>query len=301
MNNNCIQQHPLITVITAAKNAEQTLERCLISVQNQTYTNTEHIIVLGSSQDATQQILNNHIATNLKLKVLPTQVEGIYSALNEGIKSALGEYILILGADDWLEPNGLSLLIHAIYKHKADFAVGWANLVTNSKNELISTKNIRKINNFDFRILTGGMPFCHQAMLASKKCYDICGLYDETLSLSSDYKWVKQLFLSKQKICTTQNVVVNFNTQGSSINKKKWMWEHKKLLAESYCMSSQHAMKLLNYFYDEEEIDINQLYTIACETNNIELLKSIFGNTLEKVCKIYNVQLINKIHANHTT
>lgn len=92
-----------ITVITICRNCRDDLERTVQSVVSQTYPNIEYIVVDGASTDGTQQMLASYqkrIDT-----IISEPDDGIYDALNKGVKSATGEWILCLNAGDTFTSN----------------------------------------------------------------------------------------------------------------------------------------------------------------------------------------------------
>jgi glycosyltransferase involved in cell wall biosynthesis len=94
-------QKPLISIITASLNAEQTIRDTLESVKGQTARGAEHIVCDGGSIDATVSILEKYGGT-YDLTWLSESDRGIADALNKGLKLAKGSYILVIQADDAL-------------------------------------------------------------------------------------------------------------------------------------------------------------------------------------------------------
>lgn len=96
---------PLISVILPVYNGAQTLEAALQSITSQTYRSVELIVVDGKSTDRTPDILQTHREA---ITVLITETdEGIYDAINKGIRRSSGEWIYILGADDALASSDI--------------------------------------------------------------------------------------------------------------------------------------------------------------------------------------------------
>lgn len=94
-----------ISVIIPAYNAEKTIERCLNSVIEQSYTNVEVIVVDDGSKDRTLSIANEVAKNDSRVKVISKQNGGAASARNVGIKLASGEFITFLDADDYIEKD----------------------------------------------------------------------------------------------------------------------------------------------------------------------------------------------------
>lgn len=93
---------PLITVITVVYNAAKALEATILSVINQNYPKVEYIIIDGASTDGTQAIINKH---QDKITYWISEPDnGVYDAMNKGVKAAHGDWVYFLGAGDTLSP-----------------------------------------------------------------------------------------------------------------------------------------------------------------------------------------------------
>ncbi|NDY42302.1 glycosyltransferase [Dissulfurirhabdus thermomarina] len=91
---------PLISIITVVYNGGRTIEKTIKSVLDQSYKNIEYIIVDGKSTDNTLEIIKKY--ENRIDYWISEKDEGIYDAMNKGVKKASGDWILFLGADDIL-------------------------------------------------------------------------------------------------------------------------------------------------------------------------------------------------------
>jgi glycosyltransferase involved in cell wall biosynthesis len=89
---------PLVSVITVVYNGIATIERTIQSVLSQTYADIEYVIVDGGSSDGTVDLIRKYESQ------IPNWVSekdnGIYDAMNKGIKRAKGDWVFFLGADD---------------------------------------------------------------------------------------------------------------------------------------------------------------------------------------------------------
>ncbi len=105
--------HPLISIIVPLYNAENTLERCIDSILNQTETNFEILLINDGSYDESGNICDRYGTQDSRIKVFHKQNGGSSSARNYGIERASGEWITFCDADDyvfekWLENYELS-------------------------------------------------------------------------------------------------------------------------------------------------------------------------------------------------
>ena len=94
------------SIVTITYNAEECLQRTLDSVWEQTYQYLEHIIVDGNSTDESVAIIKDYArnieekSLHLALKWISEPDNGIYNAMNKGIRMATGDYVQILNSGD---------------------------------------------------------------------------------------------------------------------------------------------------------------------------------------------------------
>lgn len=89
---------PTISIITVCYNAEKEIERTIKSVVSQTYTDKEYVIIDGASSDSTIHIVDKY-KNNIQ-RVVSELDEGIYDAMNKGVKAATGKWIVMMNAGD---------------------------------------------------------------------------------------------------------------------------------------------------------------------------------------------------------
>ena len=114
-NSNLGNKPPLFTIITVVRNGEQTLERCIKSVKHQTFQDFEYLIIDGASSDKTHKIIKQN--SDIVDYSISEKDEGLYFAMNKGLKLARGSYVGILNADDIYSSNTLELVQNAIKKN----------------------------------------------------------------------------------------------------------------------------------------------------------------------------------------
>lgn len=112
-----------VSVIIPIYNAEKYISQCLESLLNQTLLEIEIICVNDSSTDGTLDILNRYAKKNQRIKVISQENAGAGAARNRGLSVAKGEYLSILDADDFFEPNMLEEAFNKAINDKADIVV----------------------------------------------------------------------------------------------------------------------------------------------------------------------------------
>lgn len=97
----------LISIIVPCFNQANYLSEALASIEKQTHSNWECIIVNDGSTDQTNEVAELFVKNDKRFKYISQQNGGLSNARNNGIKEAMGDFIQLLDADDLLEKNAL--------------------------------------------------------------------------------------------------------------------------------------------------------------------------------------------------
>ena len=171
-------RYPLISIITVVYNCKDDLEMTIKSIIDQTYPNIEYIVIDGNSNDGTIDIIKKY--QNKITYWISEPDEGIYDAMNKGIRQSTGDWINFMNAGDRVyDQNILSSLFIPVPKPSTDIIYG--------DTEFIYTfgKYIRKPASLTY--LKESMIFCHQSsfvrtyLLKKREFntkYKICADYD---------------------------------------------------------------------------------------------------------------------------
>ncbi|HJY98737.1 MAG TPA: glycosyltransferase [Patescibacteria group bacterium] len=189
------QENPFFSIITCTKNSAKYLQKNIISVENQSYKNLEHIFVDGFSKDSTIRIIDRYRVRHPSMvKLFRTKPTGISNAMNTGINRARGKYILVLHSDDRLYGKNILKKVYTyLTAHpKFDWIYGKINVVEENGIS-IGKYPARKIYRFFPKYLLkfyNTVP--HQAVFIKRSIFEKFGGFDETLTsvMDVDY-WLK--------------------------------------------------------------------------------------------------------------
>jgi glycosyltransferase involved in cell wall biosynthesis len=202
-----------ISIITASYNSSKTIRETLESVANQTYEYIEHIIVDGASKDGTLEIIKNyhHVA-----KVISEPDNGIYDAMNKGIRVATGDVIGFLNSDDFLTSReSISKIADALNSNKVDAVFGDIKFVSAvDLGKVIRFYSSKKFN--PSRFAWGYMP-AHPTFYSYRKFYEKNGLFKTDYKICADYELlVRFLYSNKMSYNYIENVLVTMRAGGVS-------------------------------------------------------------------------------------
>jgi glycosyltransferase involved in cell wall biosynthesis len=198
------ENFPLVSVITVCKNSVDTLERCLLSVQQQQYPNIEHIILDGGSTDGSLAILDKHSNKIAFWKSEPDN--GIYDAMNKAIQFAKGDWILFLGADDFLYPGFSDFCLRLKVNRRLYYGCSlWENIVQGGmyRKYDLAKKNI-----------------CHQAIFYPKHIFEKYK-YNTRYKVRADYVLNMQCWAEKDFDAEYIPILVSNYTPGGFSGKVK--------------------------------------------------------------------------------
>lgn len=120
---------PKISIIVPVYGVEQYIAKCLTSIQNQTFTDFECIVVDDGSPDNSIAIAKQLVGNDPRFIFLEKENGGQASARNMGLDYAKGDYIAFLDSDDYIAPNYLSELYNCLLKNSADIACCGINYI----------------------------------------------------------------------------------------------------------------------------------------------------------------------------
>ena len=102
----------MISVIVPVYNVEKYLEECLDSIQNQTYSDIEVILVNDGSTDKSKEICGKYCKQDNRFQLLNQENQGLSAARNNGVAASTGEFIAFVDSDDIILPNYLETLMY---------------------------------------------------------------------------------------------------------------------------------------------------------------------------------------------
>ncbi len=131
----------LVSIIIPVYNVEKYIEKCVISLLNQTYNNCEFIFINDGTKDDSVNIIKKF--KDDRIILIEQSNQGVSSARNAGLKKSKGKYIMFLDADDYVANDYVEYLYDLISKNDADFA--YTTNLYQSKNDIQIDKDYIEI------------------------------------------------------------------------------------------------------------------------------------------------------------
>ena len=236
------------SIITITYNAEAFLPRTVESVLSQHYRDIEHIIIDGASTDSTISVAQDYMQRSYaaqnghEVRIVSEPDNGLYDAMNKGLRQASGDYICFLNAGDFFpNANVLDTIVSRSLTGKSRQQLpaviyGDTDIVDNEGN-FLRHRRLAPPRNLTWRSFRKGMLVCHQAFYAR---LDIARTvpYDTRYRYSADVDWCIRVMKEAERmgagLAYVDSVVANYTQEGQTTK------HHRDSLKERYRVMQCH-------------------------------------------------------------
>ena len=213
-----------ISVVTVCFDSDATIEATIQSVMSQKYKNIEHIIIDGGSSDNTHSILDRY-KCNFSAMIIESD-QGIYDAMNKGIKLSSGEVICLLNSDDVFASDDVLSRVALEFTQHPQAEVLLTNITHAETNDLWG----RPLRNVSMRYfspwhLRFGFNPPHPGLFLRSEVYKKCGLFELGYSISADYEYMVRLFI-KCRINYMKTNIESVIMRDGGVSARGWSSTH---------------------------------------------------------------------------
>lgn len=217
------------SIITPVFNGVTFIEETIKSIICQTFKDFEYIIVDGNSTDGTQNIINKH---SLKIdKFISEKDDGMYDAIDKGIKLSNGKYILWVNSDDILaDKNSLQNLSNYLNKVESQWITGRASYIFENQNKIFNFipyvyPNVIIKNGLAHDCFWGFIQ--QESTIFSRELYNRVGGFNKSFKMAGDFDLWKK-FSNYTKL-TTCNIKIGVQRKWSGQMQKDLNFYYKEI------------------------------------------------------------------------
>lgn len=116
----------MVSIIVPVYNGRKTINKCLDSILQQTYTDYEVVVIDDGSNDGCVDVIKEYELKDSRIKLYCQKNSGVSKARNYGIDKAKGDFITFVDCDDWISPDMLEEMM--IYMNDGDIDIVFVNL-----------------------------------------------------------------------------------------------------------------------------------------------------------------------------
>lgn len=288
----------LVSVIVPIYNVEAYLERCVISILNQTYENIEVILINDGSTDRSLDLAKRLEKKDKRIVLVSQDNQGLSAARNSGIKIARGEYITFVDSDDWIDKRFVEMAMSYIMENKSDIV---SFEFVNAYDMSIRNKINNQYTQFDG--LAGDALFGQYATnfawgkVIRKKLIDE---FEEIFPVGRHYEDIAsmyKIFDRATSVTVSRNELYFYFVREGSITSKRELSDvqDKIITIEEICdYKFAHKYKYLDYYiYVKAFGAIADLYKIDGLDSSVrnEYLEKIYNITKKNPVKISNIRI----------
>ncbi len=237
----------LFSVITITYNAEAALPRTVDSILQQTYPHIEHIIIDGASTDNTLDIAKDYQQRSYaadnghEVRIISEPDNGLYDAMNKGLKMASGNYVVFMNAGDFY--HAPTVIEQMVKKAQLETvrplpAILYGNTdIVDNDGKFIGHRRLAPPEHLTWRSFRNGMLVCHQSFYART---DIARHipYDLHYHYSADIDWciriMKEAERQRLPITNIHATLTNYTQEGQTTR------HHKESLHERFRIMCQY-------------------------------------------------------------
>ncbi|HBI61545.1 MAG TPA: hypothetical protein DDY31_10100 [Lachnospiraceae bacterium] len=196
-----------ITIVTVCFNSALCIEKAIQSVLQQSYKNIEYIIIDGGSTDGTVEIIKKY--SSYITYWISEPDNGIYHAMNKGIKAATGDLIGFLSSNDWYADGAIQAIADKFEESHADVIYGDATIIDGEK-VVYQDGSAAKLEDSYYY-----MPILHPAFFVRTSIQKKYG-FDETYRITADYKFYMQIYRDGYRFAYTKHNIIHYYLGGAS-------------------------------------------------------------------------------------
>ena len=287
-----MKKKPIISIITPNFNRETIFQETIASIQKQTYSNWEHIIVDDGSTDNSWDFLENYSNNEPRAKVFKRNREpkGAATCRNIAVEKSSGKYLLFLDTDDLLAEHCLEQRLNAINEYpECDFLIFPMLLFKKKIDDLNLLWNIDSKED-DLSRFFRADPVCQgTGTLWKKDSFLKVGLWDESLYLWQDIDLHIQSLLKGVIYKKRLDLVPDVYIRVSEVSLSRTNYYSPKKLESRFRVFSK-ALKLL----ERREMNLTLRNSVRA------MAKSILSNALNIryfaiVTRVIEVVIVNNI------
>lgn len=278
---------PLVSIIVPVYGVEQYIERCAVSLFEQTYKDIEYIFVNDATPDKSIEILEGVIARypqrqkNIKIIHHP-QNKGLSAARNTGIDASIGNYILHVDSDDYLAVNAVEHLLLKAIETSADIVLFDTNIVTYDGIKI------------DRVICHDKEAYLHQLIQHTAKCAHWNKFYNadfirqtgirsnERIRMAEDYAVTPRIVHQAKKIAVLHEPLYFYETT----NQSSYVHNLTRASIESQYLADQILIEYFTSVRDAEKYAV--IVSVLSQRSMVSLIKNAERSSWPEIIDVYS-------------
>ena len=295
--------NPKVSIIVPIYGVERYIERCAVSLFEQTYPNIEYVFVNDATKDQSIEILDQVIARypvrQKAVRIIThPQNKGISATRNTGLKAVTGDYIFYVDSDDYVDIHAIEKLVQCAEESKADIVLFDTNVVEANGIRRESV-HWRGKENYIKGLLQHTEKCAHWNKFYNAKFYLTTGvLADERVRLADDYAVTPRIVHQAQKIIVLHEPFYFYETT----NQTSHVHQYNRAAIESQYIADNVLIDYFSNVSDQSKyadtisiLPQRSMVSLAKSTGNEGwlLIRDVYKDKFE--CSVKNMTMVNRI------
>lgn len=250
-----MKKNDIVSIVVPAYNCENTIIKCLDSINRQDYELIDVIVINDGSNDSTEMLLKKYY-DNPKFKIISKCNEGVSITRNLGIKVAKGDYVIFIDADDYIEKNFVSSLIKLQRLNESSLCGCFIKRCSqNGKLTMIKHENEYEKKYFVQSLIDGDIDgFIVRYLFKKEMLRNVC--FDKKLTYMEDtmflLKYVSDSRIKDVVFTSDTNYIYLYQSSNSVTNNEKFV--EKNII--NMCKSLNQIYSYANTFFEVKDKEI---------------------------------------------
>lgn len=187
-----------VSIITVSFNSELFIRDAIESVVHQKYKDIEYIIIDGGSTDKTISIISDYVKQGKIAKFISEPDNGIYDAMNKGIKMATGDIVSFLNSDDLYYDDEVISDVVRVFSNSKDTKICYGDAVYVDRHDNKKIIRYWKPGIFSEKKLKKGWQPCHLAFFAKRELFEVLGGFKTKYTIAADYELIVRFIINNK-------------------------------------------------------------------------------------------------------
>ena len=245
-------QYPLVSICVPIYGVEKYIERCAVTLFEQTYDNIEYIFVNDCTPDESinilQRLIENYPKRENKIKIVNhTKNKGLSASRNTAVKNAEGEFIIHVDSDDYVEKKLVEVLVNKSKEFNAEIVS--STVCVHTSNKIFQWHAPNEVDPIRLSLSMVGrvIPFNIWGRLIKRELYtknDIKAV--EGVNMGEDYQVMPVLVYNASKIAYTSTVLYHYNFANPNNYSNSFSIEREEQRVRSFKI-------IYDFFFDKGE------------------------------------------------
>ena len=276
-----------VSIIVPVYGVEKWIERCAVSLFEQTYEDIEYIFVNDATQDKSIAILTEVIkrypqrAEQVRIVHHPVN-KGLSAARNTGLKHATGKYVWHVDSDDYVATNAVQDFVEIAEEQQADVVICDINVVTyrGTRYEMV---NYQGKEDYIRRLIQHTEKCAHWNKFYRKALLDATSIRsDEQIRLAEDYAVTPRLLYCAEQVVMLHKALYYYETR----NQNSYVHNLSRAAIESH----QRADAVLTKFFADKE-EYADVLSVLPQRSMTTMIKNTNADGWKVVTEVYSEAL----------